>query len=54
MAKKAETTETKFSKEQFLTSQTYRQHRDYLSAALDDRKTYTKEQVNNIIRKAGK
>ena len=51
MGKKAETTEAKFTKEQFLKSNTYRQHRDLLSAALNDNKTYTKEQVNNIINK---
>ena len=45
------TTETLFTKEQFLKSNTYRQHRDLLNAVLDDKKTYTKEQVNNIINK---
>ena len=58
MAKKTETvvvTETKkFTKEQFLSSNTYSQYKDYLSAVLDDKKTYSKEQVNNIIRKVGK
>ena len=45
------TTETLFTKEQFLKSNTYRQHRDLLNAVLDDKKTYTKEQVNNMINK---
>ena len=49
--KKTETTETKFTKEQFLKSNTYRQHKDLLNAVLDSKKTYTKEQVNNIINK---
>ena len=49
--KKTETTETKFTKEQFLKSNTYRQHKDLLTAVLDSKKTYTKEQVNNIINK---
>ena len=52
--KKSETTiETVsfFTKKQFLESNTYRQYRDLLSAALDDKKTYSKEQVNNIINK---
>lgn len=43
--------ETTFSKEQFLKSKTYRQYRDLLSAVLDDKKTYSKEQVNKIIEK---
>lgn len=52
--KKNETTETVskasvFTKAQFLKSNTYRQHKDLLNAVLDDRKTYSKEQVNNII-----
>ena len=38
-----------FSKEQFLNSNSYRQYRDFLSAALDDTKTYSKGQVNNMI-----
>lgn len=64
MAKnKGTTTETVssvsvFTKEQFLKSNTYRQHKDLLSAVLDDTKTYSKEQVNSIInnfyRKVGK
>ena len=57
MAKKKEFTEkidvqetaSVFTKEQFLKSDSYRQYRDYLSAALNDRQTYTKEQVNNMI-----
>lgn len=40
-----------FTKAQFLESNTYRQHKDLLNAVLDDRKTYSKEQVNNIINK---
>ena len=40
-----------FTKEQFLKSNSYRQYRDYISAALDDTKTYSKEQVNNLINK---
>lgn len=54
MAKKSEiVTETVeiFTKEQFLKSNTYIQYRDLLTAVLDNKKTYTKEQVNNIINK---
>ena len=53
MAKKNETTETVpvFTKEQFLKSNKYRQYKDLLSAVLDDTKTYSKEQVNEIIEK---
>lgn len=40
-----------FTKEQFINSKTYSQYKDYLSAALDDTKTYTKEQVNEMISK---
>ena len=40
-----------FTKEQFLNSNSYRQYRDYLSAALNDKKTYSKEQVDNMINK---
>ena len=40
-----------FSKEQFLNSNSYRQYRDFLNAALNDTKTYTKEQVENMINK---
>lgn len=40
-----------FTKEQFIKSNTYRQHKDLLVAVLDDTKTYSKEQVNNIINK---
>ena len=49
--KKLDTIETAFTKEQFLNSKSYRQHQDFLNAALDDKKTYTKEQVNDIINK---
>ena len=53
-----ETASAFFTKEQFLKSNSYSQHRDLLSAVLDDNKTYSKEQVNNIIdkfyRKVGK
>ena len=51
MAKTEKVIETKFTKEQFLNSLTYNQHRDLLSAVLDDKKTYSKEQVNDIINK---
>lgn len=49
--KKAEVIETApaFTKQQFLMSTKYRQYRDYLTAALDDNNTYTKEQVNEMI-----
>lgn len=40
-----------FTKEQFLKSNTYIKYRDLLTAVLDSKKTYTKEQVNNIINK---
>ena len=40
-----------FAKEQFLNSNSYRQYKDYLSAALNDKKTYSKEQVDNMINK---
>lgn len=40
-----------FTKEQFLKSNSYRQYQDFLNAALDDTKTYSKEQVNDIINK---
>lgn len=46
-----ETASVFFTKEQFLKSNKYSQHRDLLSAVLDDNKTYSKEQVNNIIDK---
>ena len=46
-----ETASVVFTKEQFLNSDSYRQHRDYISAALNDKKTYTKEQVDNMINK---
>lgn len=51
--KKVPKTETVpvFTKEQFLKSNTFGQYKDFLNAALDDKKTYTKEQVNNIINK---
>lgn len=48
MSSKTET--ALFTKEQFLKSKTYRQHRDLLSAVLNDKKTYSKEQVNKIIK----
>ena len=51
MANKKETTETMFTKEQFLNSKTYRQHRDLISVVLDGHKAYTKEEVNKIINK---
>lgn len=51
MANKKETTETMFTKEQFLNSKTYRQHRDLISVVLDGSKAYTKEEVNKIINK---
>lgn len=54
MAKKKEqTTETVpvFTKEQFLKSKTFSQYKDLLNAVLDDKKTYSKEQVNKIINK---
>ena len=57
MAKKSETTGTLFTKEQFLNSKTYRQHKDLLSVVLVNDKKYTKEYVNNIIikyKKGGK
>ena len=55
MAKNTENkTEYEFTKEQFLKSKTYGKHRDLLTVLLDDNKTYSKEQVDNIIRKAGK
>ena len=48
-----ETTEAvvvdKFTKQQFLESKTYRQYRDFLSVVLDDKQTYSKEEVNKII-----
>lgn len=44
-------TASAFTKEQFLKSDSYRQYRDYLNAVLNDRQTYTKEQVNNMINK---
>ena len=50
MAKNKETTETVFTKEQFLKSKTYRQYKDLLGAVLEN-KTYSKEQVNGIIDK---
>jgi len=40
-----------FTKEQLLKSNTFKQYKDLLSAVLEDKKTYTKEQVNNIIKK---
>ena len=51
MANKKETTETMFTKEQFLNSKTYRQHRDLISVVLEGNKSYTKEEVNKIISK---
>ncbi len=42
-----------FTKEQFLKSKTYGKHRDLLTVLLNDNKTYSKEQVDNMIRKAG-
>ena len=48
---KNETSEIKFTKEQFLNSKTYRQHRDLLGVVLNEKKSYTKEEVNNIINK---
>ena len=39
-----------FTKEQFLKSKTYGQHRDLLSAVLNDKMTYSKEQVDKIIK----
>lgn len=55
MAKRNETKEAvtgaKYTKEQFLKSNTYRQYKDLLNGVLDDKKTYTKEQVNDIINK---
>lgn len=48
MSNKAET--VLFTKEQFLKSKTYRQYRDLLSGVLDDKKTYSKEQVDKIIK----
>lgn len=46
-----ETASAFFTKEQFLNSDSYRQYRDFLNAVLNDRQTYTKEQVNNMINK---
>lgn len=43
--------EAVFTKEQFLNSTLYRQHRDVLNAVLDDGKKYTKKQVNTMIDK---
>ena len=40
-----------FTKEQFLKSNSYRQYKDFLCAALNDTQTYSKEEVNNIINK---
>ena len=51
MAKNKETTEAVFTKEQFLKSNKYRQYKDLLCAVLDDKKTYSKEQVDGIIDK---
>lgn len=50
---KAEVQETAsvFTKQQFLKSDSYKQYKDYLNAVLNDKQTYTKEQVNNMINK---
>lgn len=47
MAKKEN--ESVFTKEQFLLSDTFREHRDFLAAVLEDGKTYSKEQVRKEI-----
>ena len=51
MAKNTTETVSVFTKEQFLKSNTYRQYRDLLNGVLDDKRTYSKEQVDNIINK---
>lgn len=53
MARKSEVKETvpTFTKEQILNSKTFGRYKDLLDATLIGGKTYTKEQVNNIINK---
>lgn len=53
MARKSEVKETvpTFTREQLLKSKTFSKYKDLLDATLIDGKTYTKEQVNNIIKK---
>lgn len=47
-----ETTEVvTFTKEQIMKSNTFKKHRDLLSVMLNDKKTYSKEQVNKMISK---
>lgn len=41
--------ELSFSKQAFLSSKTYKPHRDLLETILDNGKSYTKSEVNELI-----
>jgi len=45
----AETKEISFSKRAFLSSKSYKPHRDLIAALLETGKSYTKNEVNKLI-----
>jgi len=47
--KGVETAELSFSKKAFLSSKTYKSHRDLLETVLENGRNYTKSEVNNLI-----
>ena len=46
-------TEAKFTKNQIVGSKTYVRNRDMLSAVLEDGKTYSKNEIEKIIKNGG-
>lgn len=49
----ADVVETKYKKEQIISSKTYAKYRDMLSAVLNDGESYSKSELSKIIKNGG-
>lgn len=44
---------TQFTKESIVTSKMYKKYQDYLNGNLDNDKTYTKQEVDDLLKEGG-